>query len=321
MTVSNLDRSNVALVKGSDPLKTTLRALKIIQDEVVIDPSERVLIKPNCVRPVSPETGVTTDARVVEGIINFLTENGVKDIVIADGGNPGTDKAFKLTGLKSLEERYGVQLVNLNKDRWEEIPIPHAVALKNVRIARTVLESDRIINVPKLKIHHMAQVTLSLKNWMGVIVDNRGQVMHEGLDEKIVDLASLFNPALNVVDGIVGSEMDEVVGRPVQSKVIIAGVDMVSVDSVGSAVMGLDADKIRHIQMAAERGLGIAGLDRINILGEDIDSVKLKFSTEYSDRKLKTYGLKKPLSEADIVHMKAIFANRDPHVADPYGKV
>ena len=321
MTVSNLDRSNVALVKGSDPLKTTLRALKIIQDEVVIDPSERVLIKPNCVRPVSPETGVTTDARVVEGIINFLTENGVKDIVIADGGNPGTDKAFKLAGLKSLEESYGVQLVNLNKDRWEEIPIPHAVALKNVRIARTVLESDRIINVPKLKIHHMAQVTLSLKNLMGVIVDNRGQVMHEGLDEKIVDLASLFNPALNVVDGIVGSEMDEVVGRPVQSKVIIAGVDMVSVDSVGSAVMGLDANNIRHIQMAAERGLGIASLDRVNIVGEDIDSVKLKFSTEYSDRKLKTYGLNKPPSEADTVHMKAKFANRDPHVADPYGKV
>ena len=88
MTASNLDRSTVALVKGSDPLKTTLRALKIIQDEVVIDPSERVLIKPNCVRPVSPETGVTTDAGVVEAIINFLTEKGVKDLVIADGGNP-----------------------------------------------------------------------------------------------------------------------------------------------------------------------------------------------------------------------------------------
>ena len=321
MSVSIIDKSTVALVKGSDPLKTTSRALKIIQDNVVIDPSERVLIKPNCVRPVSPEKGVTTDAGVVEAIINFLTENGVKDIVIAEGGNPGTDKAFQLTGMKSLEKRYDIQLINLNKDKWEEIPIPHAVALKKVRIARTVLESDRIINVPKLKIHHMAQVTLSLKNLMGVIVDNRGQVMHEDLDEKIVDLASLFKPALNVVDGIVGSEMDEVVGRPVQSKVIIAGVDMVSVDSVGSAVMGLDVNKIRHIQMAAERGLGIASFDQINIIGNDIDSVKLKYSTEYSDRKLKTYGLKKPPSEADIVHMKAKFANRDPHVADPYRKV
>lgn len=307
-------------MKGSDPLKTTLRALKNIQDHVEIDQNERVLIKPNCVRPASPETGVTTDAGVVEAIINFLKERGVKDIVIADGGNPGTDKAFQLTGLKSLEERYGVELVNLNKDRWEEIPIPHAAALKKVRISRTVLDSDRIINVPKLKIHHMAQVTLSLKNLMGVIVDNRGQVMHEGLDEKIVDLASLFSPALNVVDGIVGSEMDEVVGRPVQSNVIIAGVDMASVDSVGSAVMGLDANKIRHIQMATERGLGIASLDRIDIIGEDIDSVKLNFSTEYSERKLKTYGLKKPPSEADIAYMKAKFANRDPHVADPYSE-
>jgi uncharacterized protein (DUF362 family) len=153
---------------------------------------------------------------------------------------------------------------------------------------------------------------------MGVIVDNRGRVMHEGLDEKIVDLASLFVPALNVIDGIVGSEMDEVVGRPVQSKVVIAGVDMVSVDAVGSAVMGLDVSKIRHIQMAAERGLGIASLEHINVIGEAIDSVKLKFSTEYSDRKLKTYGLMNPLSEADIIQMKAKFANRDPHIVDPY---
>ena len=299
-------------------METTSSALKLIRDDVAIDQSERVLIKPNCVRPVAPKEGITTDAGVVEAIIVFLTEIGVKDIVIAEGGNPGTDNAFQLTGLKSLGKRYGVQLINLNKDKWEEIPIPHAVALQKVKIAKTVLECDRIVNIPKLKIHHMAQVTLSLKNLMGVIVDNRGRVMHEGLDEKIVDLASLFVPALNVIDGIVGSEMDEVVGRPVQSKVVIAGVDMVSVDAVGSAVMGLDVSKIRHIQMAAERGLGIASLEHINVIGEAIDSVKLKFSTEYSDRKLKTYGLMNPLSEADIIQMKAKFANRDPYIVDPY---
>ena len=104
----------------------------------------------------------------------------------------------------------------------------------------------------------MAQVTLSLKNLMGVIVDKRGVVMHENLDEKIVDLASIFKPALNVVDGIIGSEMDEVVGRPIQSKVIIAGNDMVSVDSVASAVMGLNPTMVRHVQLAEEKGLGIA---------------------------------------------------------------
>jgi uncharacterized protein (DUF362 family) len=166
----------------------------------------------------------------------------------------------------------------------------------------------------------MAQVTLSMKNLMGVIVDNRGLVMHDNLDEKIVDLASLFKPALNVVDGIVGAEMDEVLGRPVKSNIVIAGIDMVSVDTVGSAVMGLDPIKVRHIQMAAERGLGVASLENIDLVGESLDAVTMKFSTEYSDRKLKTYGLTKPLSEADLVLMKNDFSKRDPQVKDPYEK-
>lgn len=305
-------------MKGSDPFETTTRALKLVRGDVVIQPDERVLIKPNCVRPAAPETGVTTDGRVVDAVIEFLLGAGIRDIVIAEGGNPGTDKAFRLTGLSEVAERRDVPLINLNEDEWEEIPIPGAAALERVRIARTVLDSDRIINVPKLKIHHMAQVTLSLKNLMGVIVDNRGRVMHERLHEKIVDLASMFRPALNVVDGIVGAELDEVVGEPVHSNVVIAGVDMVSVDAVGSAVMGLYPNDIRHVQMAAERGLGVARLDRIDVVGESIASVRTRFRTEYSDRKLETYGLKRPLSEEDVALMKASFANRDPRVDDPY---
>lgn len=315
---SSTDRSTVAIVKGSDPFTVTAQALKLVREYVTIQSNERVLIKPNCVMPVAPKTGVTTDSGVVEAVIEFLQGNGVWDIVIAEGGNPGTDKAFKVTGLKKLEKKLGVELVNLNKDTWEEVTIPRSVALKKVKIAKTVLECDRIINVPKLKIQHMAQVTLSLKNLMGVIVGNRGLLMHDKLDEKIVDLASLFKPVLNVVDGLVGSEMDEVVGNPVKSNVVITGVDMVSVDTVGSAVMGLDASKVRHIQMATMRGLGIANLDRINVIGEPIEAVMTSFSTEYSDTKLKSYGLSNPLSEADIDYIKNSFSHRDPHVEDPY---
>ena len=114
------------------------------------------------------------------------------------------------------------------------------------------------------------------------------------------------------MDGIVGAEMDEVVGDPVESNVVLAGVDMVSVDAVGSAVMGLDPGSIRHVQLAATRGLGVAGLDRVTILGEPIEAVVKKFSTAYSERKLKTYGLTNPLSEEDIVYMRNRFAKRIP---------
>jgi uncharacterized protein (DUF362 family) len=312
--------STVAIVRLEDPIKATQKALSLIHPTIDVKPDDRVLIKPNCVRPSRPSTGVTTDSQIVEAIVEYLKDKGASDITIAEGGNPGTDRAFRLTGLKDLSERHDLNLVNLNDDGWEEVPIPGGVALKKVRIARTVLGSTCIINVPKLKIHHMAQVTLSLKNFMGVIVGNRGEVMHHRLGEKIVDLASLFKPRLNVIDGIVGAEMDEVVGRPVSMNVVLAGVDMVATDTVGSAVMGVDPYGVRHVRMAAERGLGIGDLERIRILGDSIESVRKCFSQEYSDEKLRSYDLTRPLTEADIAHMKAEFEGRDPRVKDPYAR-
>lgn len=310
--------SKVAIVRGEDPINTTRKALSLIHTKIEVNTDDRVLIKPNCVRPSRPSTGVTTDSRIVEAIVEYLKDKGVSDITVAEGGNPGTDKAFRLTGLKDLSERHDLNLVNLNEDGWEEVLIPGGVALKKVRIARTVLGSTCIINVPKLKIHHMAQVTLSLKNFMGVIVGNRGEIMHHRIDEKIVDLASLFKPRLNVIDGIVGAEMDEVVGRPVSMNVVLAGVDMVATDAVGSAVMGVDPYRVRHVQIAAERGLGIRDLKKIRILGDSIESVRKSFSIDYSDEKLKSYNLTRPLTEDDIARMKTEFEGRDPHVKDPY---
>jgi uncharacterized protein (DUF362 family) len=313
-------RATVAIAKGEDPYTTTGKVLDLIRNMIDIEPAEKVLIKPNCVRPSKPTTGITTDSRVVEAIVEHLKDRGVSDITIAEGGNPGTERTFELTGLKSLSKRHGLRLVNINKDDWEEITIPNSRALGKVRISKTVLESDCIVNVPKLKIHHMGQVTLTLKNFMGVIVGNRGKLMHHRLDEKIVDLASLFKPRLNVVDGIIGAEMDEVVGRPVESNLILAGVDMVATDTVGSAVMGLDPGSIRHVQMAAKRGLGIGDLERIKVIGEPIESVRKPFSQDYSDEKIESYNLTRPLSSADIAQMKAEFEHRDPHLKDPYAE-
>jgi uncharacterized protein (DUF362 family) len=311
-------KTSVVLLKGNKPTITTNHALELIDSQIDIKSKDKVLIKPNCVRPVSPSTGVTTDSKVVEAIVEFVKRRGSKDITIADGGNPGTNKAFKITGLTELADRHDLELVNLNKDEWEEVEIPNGTALKKVKIAKTVRNSTCIINVPKLKIHHMAQVTLSLKNLMGTIVDHKGKVMHYKLDEKLVDLASIFTPKLNVIDGFIGAEMDEVMGRPVPMNVVLAGVDMVATDVVGSAIMGLDPQDVRHIQMASLKGFGIGDLNEIEVLGDSISSVKKYFSQELSDKKLESYGLSRPLSEDDIDKMHRQFFSRDPHVAQLY---
>jgi len=309
----------VAIAHTANPYQATAHALSLLPP-LAVEPGDKVVIKPNMVRPKPPESGVTTDARVVEAIIDHLQGLGVREITVAEGGNPGTDKAFKVTGLREVVERHGVGLVNLNKDRGVEVEVKGGWALDRVVIAETVLECDKLVNVPKLKIHHMAQVTLSIKNLMGCLVGNRGLTMHHRLDEKLVDLATLFKPVVNVVDGIVGSEMDEVVGQPVRSNIVIAGTDMVAVDAVGAAAMGLDPAQVRHIQLAARRGLGQGDLEKIKVVGASLGEVAKPYSTRFSDEKLKTYGLSHPLTPEDLEYMRRSFTGRDPAVKDPYAE-
>ncbi len=282
--------SKVAIVKGTDPKLITRQALDLVEAEKIVRHIECVLVKPNCAFPKDPSTGVTTDPRVVEVIIELLRDNGVQDVIIGDGGNRNTDKTFDMIGMRDVAARYGAKLVDFNDDEGVDVEIPSAIALHKVAIAKTILDSSFIINVPKLKIHHMAQVTLSIKNLMGTIVGDRGAIMHRQIDEKLVDLANYIKPGLNVIDGIVGCEMDEVKGEPISMNLVIAGTDMVATDAVGAAVMGVDPRMVRHLQLAEKRGLGTARLEAISIVGESIESVRKNFRTCFSKGKLREYG-------------------------------
>jgi len=292
-----MSEAKVAIVKGTDPKLTALRALKMIDAETIVPTRGNVLVKPNCVVARDPSTGITTDPRVVEAIVEFLRDNGVQNITIGEGGNRNTDRAFDVTGMREMALRHGVKLVNFNNDEGVEVEIPSAKVLHRVSISKSVLDSTCIVNVPKLKIHHMAQVTLSIKNLMGVIVGDRGAIMHRQIDEKLVDLATFVRPRLNIIDGIVGSEMDEVQGESVPMNLIIAGTDMVATDAVGSAVMGVDPRTVRHLKLAEERGLGVASLDEITVVGEPIEAVRKNFRRGFSKERLKDYGFDHDVGE------------------------
>jgi uncharacterized protein (DUF362 family) len=272
-----MKKAKVVIVKGDNPYEMLKGALKIIGSEKIISREDRVLIKPNYVSARHPSTGVTTDSRIVEGIIMHLKDLGIGNMAVGEGGAGDTEKAFNVVGIKDVVKRHNIRLINLNKDPVISLKIPNALALHEVGIAETALKSTCIINVPKLKVHHMALVTLCMKNLMGLILPK--SIMHDRLNEKIVDLTTLFKDKvkLNIIDGLVGSEEDEVYGSPVQMNLIIAGTDMVAVDAVATAVMGIEPSKVKYLRLAEERKLGTANLNEIEVIGEQIDSVKREF--------------------------------------------
>lgn len=272
-----MERSRVAIVRGEEPYEALNRALELIGAEGLISREDKVLIKPNYVVARHPSTGVTTDSRIIDGIIQFLRGMGIHEITVGEGGAGDTERAFDVVGIRDVVRRHNVRLINLNSDRLVKVRLSNALALHEVGVAETALKSTCIVNVPKLKVHHMALVTLSMKNLMGLILPK--SIMHDQINEKIVDLASLFKDKvkLNVIDGLVGLEEDEVHGLPVQMNLIIAGKDMVAVDAVATAVMGINPERVRYLKLAEKRGLGTANLSDIEVIGEKIENVKRRF--------------------------------------------
>jgi len=286
---------NVAIVKGQNAVETTVSALKLIEADVEHALAEsgkkQILIKPNYINSKHPSTGITTDSGVIEGVVKFLkTGNLTRNVVIGEGsGFADTFQAFKIAGVDAVADRWGVKLVDLNKDEFAEAQVPNPLSLKKIRVAKTALEST-IISVPKLKPHRIATVTLSLKNMMGALA-SKGS-MHKGtsLSENIADLASVLTPSLAVVDGIIAGEGHETSGDPVPMNLVIAGTDPVAVDAVGAMVMDIAPEDVKHLLLAERKGLGTCQLANITVLGEPIEAVKRKFRRSLASKLLVHIG-------------------------------
>ena len=266
--------ARVAILKGTNPTDMTVEALEKVEAYESVSEEKPVLIKPNYITASHPARGITTDSRVIEGVVKFLKQHGVEDIVIGEGsGFSDTFEAFRIAGVDAVAERWNVKLVDLNRDDFIPIRSPSPLANK-VKIAKTALEST-IISVPKLKPHRQAGVTLSIKNMMGAATPKGS--MHLNLSRNIAELASIIKPSIAVIDGIVACEGHETSENPVEMNIVIAGRDPVAVDAVGAAVMGMAPSEVKHLRLTEEKGLGTCDLNQIEVVGEPMEGVKKKF--------------------------------------------
>lgn len=270
-----MNRDNVAVINTDKPLEGAKRALASMHASQYFQKDERILIKPNYVTNDLPRTGVTTDPRVVLGVVEYLRDSGFDDIIVAEGGSTDFDtmETFEKVGLVDVVR--DVRLIDLNRGERVEVTILNATKLRKVNVAKTFLECDAIVSVAKLKVHRLAVVTLNMKNMMGGILPK--SIMHEDIHEKIVDLNRRFMPRLGVIDGIIGCQTHETGCDPVRSNVIVAGSDIVATDVVGAFLMGIDSHDVKHLELAALAGMGTNDLNQIEITGDDHKKLQKRY--------------------------------------------
>ena len=241
----------------------------------------KVVVKPNCVVPVSWKTGAVTNPHVVKAVCRLALEAGAKSVMIAEGSGVGEDTlaAFQKCGLTRVAEELGIALIDLKKEETVAVQIPSGRIFDNLQIPRIILDADVIINVPVIKTHNSFPATLGLKNIKGIIRESDKKRFHrKGLANSIVDLNTIVQPAITVLDGSVGMEgLGPVSGTPANLGLIISSFDTVAADAVAALVIGVDPTEIEYIHLAGEANLGKADLSQIEIRGMPLDQARRVF--------------------------------------------
>jgi uncharacterized protein (DUF362 family) len=243
-----------------------------------------VLLKPNLVG-LDPLGVMNTHPAVIAATRESFLRLGASQVLIGDGPamDRDTEAIVESVRLRDFTGPLARTFVDLNVDDVERVTLKtHATRLNELYLPKTVLGADLLVSMPKLKTHHWAGVTLSLKNMFGIVPGScygwPKNVLHwAGIDRAILDVNAAARPDFAIVDGIWGMEGNgPIQGTPKASGVLILGSDPVAVDATACRVMGLTPERLKHLASAGTM-LGHINQLKIQQLGESIASVRTAF--------------------------------------------
>jgi uncharacterized protein (DUF362 family) len=229
-----------------------------------------VLLKPNLVDHV-PGKPVNTHRMLVGAAAEAFLRLGARSVLVAEGPGHHRDTELLLyeSGLGEHLKHRNIAFVDLNRDELVKTRLQaNYSALGSLWLPRTVLTSDFIVSMPKVKTHHWTGVTLSMKNMFGIVPGCRygwpKNVLHwAGIHESVLDICATVRPQFVIADGIVGMEGDGPLnGTAKNLQTVLLADDPVSADSILAEMLGFRSAQIRYLY---EGGRFLGNLEERNI--------------------------------------------------------
>jgi uncharacterized protein (DUF362 family)/NAD-dependent dihydropyrimidine dehydrogenase PreA subunit len=227
-----------------------------------VKPGQKVLLKPNLLLAALPDKGITTHPMVVKAVAELVRGAGGVPFV---GDSPISGTAHRVAakaGIAHVAEEMGCPIVDFRKT--VEVKTPEDFTFRQFKVAEEAVESDVIINLPKIKTHGQMLLTLGIKNMFGCLPGTSKLAWHlrAGIDR------------MYIMDGVVGMEGNGPSGgttRPLD--MVLAGTDCVSLDSTITHLLGLPRNRLWTTRVAVKHGLGEASPDNIDVRGAVLDSL------------------------------------------------
>ncbi len=220
---------------------------------------KRILLKPNLVEPHKSSVHINTHPLVVRGAVEAFLSLGAASVVVAEGPGHRHDTLLVLEDSGLADALYEDRIPFQDLNTMEGISMPNLgghTKLTTLTFPRVVQQVDWVVSLAKMKTHHWAGTTLSMKNFFGVMPGNYygwpKNVLHQaGIPQSILDINATLKPHFAIVDGIIGMEGDgPIMGDPVQAGVLVMGRNLPAVDATCCRIMGINPYKIEYLYKA-----------------------------------------------------------------------
>jgi len=235
---------------------------------------QRVVIKANIAWARTPEQACTNNPDLLSALIKMCYDAGAKRVAVWDHTCDNYQFAFSRSGLKETAQKAGADIFSGHGHNvYKEVEVPKGKKLKTVEVLRDVLETDVFINFPLPKHHFATELTLGLKNLMGIVWDME-QFHKIDLHQCIADVNTIRKPDLVVVDAIriLTTNGPKGPGKTEDIGEVIASTDIVAVDAYSTAFFKhpktgrpIKPEEIKFVKNAYELGLGQIDLSKVRV--------------------------------------------------------
>lgn len=261
---------DLVAVKNGDPEALFDRGIEALGGMgCFVKKGQTVVVKPNIGWNAPPERAANTNPRLVRRIIEHCRQAGAKEVYVFDHTCDAWRDSYRTSGIEQAVKEAGGKLAPGNSESYfQTVAVDKGQRLRAVKEHELILQSDVFINVPVLKSHGGARLTVAMKNLMGIVWD-RGEWHANNLHQCIADFASYRKPDLNVVDaynvmmrhGPRGMSAADVVNMQSQ----LLSTDLVTADAAAAKLFGLEPDAVDYIRLAGEMGAGRRDLENLAI--------------------------------------------------------
>ena len=273
VSVFSLTKPDLTVAHGDDPYKATMKAVEMLGGiERFVRSGNTVLLYPNIISPSPPKFAVNTNPDVVKAVAELCVTAG-GDVQVYHHHDPSYAKAL---GIQDSVEAVGARMVHMPSpeeaaERYIEVPVPMGRILNKIKVADLVLDADVFINIPIAKHHAGSELTIAMKNLMGVVGDPQSY-HYLGLHDCIADGATAIRPDLVVMDAT-RILLTNGPSGPGETKVVnevIASTDQVAIDAYGASLLKKDVRDVPFITQAFKQRVGEMRLNLLNIERADV---------------------------------------------------